>query len=152
MVDDDDDRIVKTVDLPAPVDRVWRALTDHNEFGTWFRVRLDGPFEVGRLVTGIVTYAEYEGLAWHARVERMERERLFAFSWHPFDVEPETDVSDEPKTLVEFRLEPIQTGTRLTITESGFSAIPDPRRLEALRSNRKGWEFQSRNITDQVAG
>ena len=151
MANDDDDRIVKTVDLSAPVARVWKALTDHNEFGTWFRVRLNGPFEVGRLVTGIVTYPEYEGLAWHALVERMEHERLFAFSWHPFDVEPETDVSDEPRTLVEFRLEPTPAGTRLTITESGFSAIPDPRRLEALRSNRRGWEIQSRNIADHVA-
>ncbi|XWN32380.1 MAG: SRPBCC family protein [Devosia sp.] len=148
----EDDCIVRTIELAAPVSRVWRALTDHHEFGTWFRVALDGPFVVGRWVTGRVTYSQYEGVAWKAFVERMEHERVFAFSWHPFDVAPDVDVSSEPKTLVEFCLEPSGNGTRLTITESGFRNIPDPRRLEALRSNRKGWDIQVQNIADHVAG
>ena len=52
MNEPDQDRIEKIVDLAAPVSRVWRALTDHEEFGQWFRVRLDGPFEVGATTTG----------------------------------------------------------------------------------------------------
>lgn len=149
---DDEDRITRIVELTAPPARVWRALTDHEEFGTWFRIRLDGPFRVGALVTGRITSPGYEGLQWSALVESMEPEQRFAFSWHPFDVDPETDLSDEPKTLVEFVLEPTASGTRLTITESGFSNIPDPRRLEALRSNRKGWDVQAQHIADHVAG
>ena len=38
------DRIEKSIELNAPIERVWHALTDHNEFGEWFRVKLDGPF------------------------------------------------------------------------------------------------------------
>ena len=33
------ERIVKTVVLKAPIERVWRAITDHEEFGTWFERR-----------------------------------------------------------------------------------------------------------------
>ena len=46
------DRVEKTVDLKAPVARVWKALTDHQDFGTWFRVRLDGPFVPGGISRG----------------------------------------------------------------------------------------------------
>ena len=149
---DNEDRITKVVELAAPPARVWRALTDHEEFGTWFRVDLDGPFEVGAQVTGRMTYPGYEGVGWSALIESMEPERRFAFSWHPGNCELETDFSAEPTTLVEFLLEPTAGGTRLTITESGFSKLSDPRRLEALRSNRQGWDLQSQHIADHVAG
>ncbi|MBT6482786.1 MAG: vanillate O-demethylase oxidoreductase VanB, partial [Gammaproteobacteria bacterium] len=33
-----EDKIEKNVDLNAPIERVWQALTDHREFGEWFRV------------------------------------------------------------------------------------------------------------------
>ena len=78
-MNDSEDRITKIVELAAPPTRVWRALTDHEEFGTWFRVELDGPFQVGALVTGKVTYPGYECHGWAARVECMEPERRFAF-------------------------------------------------------------------------
>ena len=46
------DIIEKRIELKAPVSRVWRALTDHREFGEWFRVGLDGPFSEGRISRG----------------------------------------------------------------------------------------------------
>lgn len=142
--------IVKTVDLNAPVSRVWRALTDYKQFGEWFRVKLDQPFEAGGLSTGQMTYPGYENCPWRAVVERIEPERLFSFSWHDFDETSDADVADQPTMLVEFRLEPIDAGTRLTITESGFEALPDPRRLEVLRGNTEGWNIQAQNIADYV--
>ena len=143
-------RIVKIVDLKAPVSRVWRALTDHEQFGEWFRVKLDGPFEVGGLSTGHMVYPGYENYPWRAVVVRMEPERLFSFSWHDFDETSGVDVADQPTMLVEFRLEPTAEGARLTITESGFEALPDPRRLEVLRGNTEGWNIQAKNIADYV--
>ena len=41
------DRIEKTVLLRAPLARVWRAVSDAKEFGTWFGVEFDGPFVAG---------------------------------------------------------------------------------------------------------
>ncbi len=35
------DRIEKKIVLRAPRERVWRALTNADEFGTWFRVKLE---------------------------------------------------------------------------------------------------------------
>ncbi len=145
------DRIVKQVELKAPVSRVWRALSDHQEFGKWFRVKLDGPFRPGEVSTGMMTLPGYEHLPWLATVERMETEKYFSFRWHDFDEESDVAIADQPTTLVEFQLEPTAEGTMLTITESGFEALPDPRRLEVMRGNTAGWNFQAENITAYVA-
>jgi uncharacterized protein YndB with AHSA1/START domain len=144
------DRIEKSVELNADVERVWRALTDHEEFGAWFRVKLDGPFAVGETSLGHITYPGYEHVRWEAEVVRMERPRHFAFTWHPYAIDPDKDYSGEPSTLVEFRLEPNGTGTRLTVTESGFDALPADRRDEAFRMNEGGWSEQVRNIAAYV--
>jgi uncharacterized protein YndB with AHSA1/START domain len=145
------DRIEKTVELEAPVSRVWRALTDHEEFGTWFRVRLDGPFAPGEVSRGNIAYPGYEHLRWEAVVQKMEPERLFSFTWHPYAVDPNADYSGEPSTLVEFTLAPTATGTRLRIVESGFDKLPPHRRDEAFRMNDRGWSIQAENIARHVA-
>jgi len=143
------DRIEKTIEVKAPVERVWRALTDHEEFGQWFRVKLDQPFVLGGPSTGRMTYPGYEHAAWEATVTRMEPPHAFAFTWpHPADFE--TPQPGDPRTLVEFRLEPIPEGTRLTVVESGFHALPPGQRAEAMRRNEGGWEAQTRNIQAHV--
>jgi len=144
------DRIETSIHLNAPVSRVWRALTDHEEFGTWFRVRRDGPFVPGRVARGHITYPGYEHVRWEAVVQRMEPERLFSFTWHPYAVDPDADYSGEPSTLVEFMLERIPTGTRLRIVESGFDRLPAHRRDEAFRMNDGGWTAQTENIAHHV--
>ena len=151
MSDADQDRIEKVVDLAAPVSRVWRALTDHEEFGQWFRVRLDGAFKVGELTTGNVTYPGHEDMEWESLTEQMEHERLFVFSWPPSAVDPDTIYDDDAKVLVEFRLQPTEQGTRLTITETGFLQFPESKRLEILRSNREGWDIQAQNVANHVS-
>ena len=145
------DRIEKQIELKAPVARVWRALTDHREFGEWFRVKIDGPFVPGEASRGNITYPGYEHLQWEAVVKAMEPERLFSFTWHPYAVDPKVDYSKEPQTLVEFRLEKTPEGTRLTVTESGFDKIPAGRRPEAFRMNESGWAEQMKNIESYVA-
>jgi uncharacterized protein YndB with AHSA1/START domain len=144
------DRIETTIDLKAPVSRVWRALTDHHEFGTWFRVRLDGPFVPGQVSRGRIAYPGYEHLKWEAVVQKMEFERLFSFTWHPYAVDASHDYSGEAPTLVEFTLQPIPGGTRLRVVESGFDKLPSGRRDEAFRSNEGGWSEQMKNIQQHV--
>ncbi|MGN7771643.1 SRPBCC family protein [Phyllobacterium sp. 22552] len=144
------DRIEKNIELNAPVEKVWRALTDHLAFGEWFRVKLDGPFVPGKVSTGHITYPGYEHVKWHATVKAMDEPRLFSFTWHPHAIDPDVDYSDETPTLVEFRLQPSDKGTRLTVTESGFDALPAHRRDDALRSNDGGWDEQIMNIKTYV--
>jgi len=146
------DRIEKRIELKAPVSRVWTAITDHEEFGQWFRVKLDGPFVAGQVSTGHITYPGYEHLKWNAVVQKMEPERLFSFTWHPYAVDQSVDYSKDEPTLVEFRLEPAEGGTVLTVTESGFDKLPAHRRDQAFRSNDGGWAQQMENIRKHVGG
>ena len=144
------DRIEKSIDLNAPVERVWRALTDHIEFGEWFRVKLEAPFKPGEVAKGRITYPGYEHLKWEVTVKTMDEPRLFSFTWHPYAVEPGFDYSKEPPTLVEFKLKPKGTGTKLTIVESGFDRLPTQRRPDAMRMNEGGWAEQIKNIKKHV--
>jgi uncharacterized protein YndB with AHSA1/START domain len=146
-----ENKIDKSIELNAPVSRVWRALTDYREFGEWFRVALEGPFVVGQPARGRITWPGCEHIVWEAVVQKMETEQLFSFTWHPYSVDPAVDYSAEPPTLVEFRLEPTATGTRLTLTESGFENVPAHRRAQAFRMNEGGWTQQMKNIETHVA-
>ena len=146
------DRIEKSIELKAPVSRVWRALTDHQEFGEWFQVKLDSPFVPGKVSAGHVTYPGYEHIKFELVTQKLEPERLFAFSWHPYAIDPKVDYSGEPMTLVEFRLEEVDGVTRVRIVESGFDKIPASRRAEAFRMNDQGWGGQTGNLERYVAG
>ena len=147
--------IEKRIELRAPIDRVWEALTDHRQFGEWFRVKLDGPFVPGQVSRGPITYPGYEHVKWEATVQKMDHERLFSFTWpHPESFEKASysaDYSHTPTTLVEFRLEPTAAGTLLVLTESGFDSFPESLRLEAFRRNEGGWTEQMKNIETYVA-
>ncbi|MGA2459185.1 MAG: SRPBCC family protein [Terriglobales bacterium] len=143
--------IEKRIELKAPVSRVWRALTDYQEFGQWFRVKLDGPFVAGQVSRGRITHPGYEHVKWEAVVQKMEPEGLFSFTWHPCAIDPQKDYSMETPTLVEFRLEKTTNGTLLVLTESGFDKIPSDRRLEAFRRNDGGWTQQMKNIENHVS-
>ena len=143
-------KIEKRIELKAPVSRVWRALTDYREFGDWFRVKLERPFVAGQESRGNITYPGYEHVVWTAVVQKMDPERLFSFTWHPYAVDPNVNYSKETPTLVEFRLEKAGSGTLLVLTESGFDNIPVERRSEAFRRNDGGWTEQMKNIEAHV--
>jgi uncharacterized protein YndB with AHSA1/START domain len=133
------DRIEKTVVLRAPRARVWQALTDARSFGEWFGVELAGPFAPGARVSGRITHEDYQHVPFELTVERMEPERLFAWRWHPHQIDPAVDYSTEPATLVVFELAEVADGTRLTVVETGFDGIPLSRRATAYRGNDEGW-------------
>jgi uncharacterized protein YndB with AHSA1/START domain len=145
-----EDRIEQRIELTAPVSRVWRALTDHREFGAWFRVALEGPFVPGKEARGRITWPGAEHLTMRAAVQRMEPERLFSFTWHPYAIDPAIDYSVEPVTLVEFTLQAMRGGTLLAVVETGFAALPAHRRDEAFRMNERGWSIQTQNIAQHL--
>ncbi|MFL5414109.1 MAG: SRPBCC family protein [Myxococcales bacterium] len=151
------DRIQKTVFLRAPLERVWRAISDPGEFGTWFGVAFDGPFVAGARVTGRIVPTKvdaeiakaqepYAGAKFECSIDRVEPMRLFSFRWNPYGVEQGVDYSKEPTTLVTFALEEAPGGTKLTITESGFDQIPLERRAKAFSANAEGWAMQAKLI------
>jgi uncharacterized protein YndB with AHSA1/START domain len=151
MTETGTDRIEREIVLRAPRSRVWQALTDARQFGRWFGAEMTDAFAVGRPAVGRITHPGYEHLKLELQVERMEPERVFAWRWHPYAVDPAKDYSGEPTTLVVFELEDAPEGTRLKVTESGFDLIPAARRAEAFRMNSGGWTAQMGNIERHVA-
>jgi len=140
------DRIEKQIHLRASRARVWRALTDSKEFGAWFQSAFTEPFRPGATVKGRITYPGYEHLVVEFVIEKMEPERLFSYRWHPHAIDPATDYSKEPMTLIEFTLEDAEGGTLLRVVETGFDKIPIARRAEALKGNEAGWAEQMKAI------
>jgi uncharacterized protein YndB with AHSA1/START domain len=156
------DRIEKQVRLRAPRERVWRAVSDSREFGSWFGVKFDGPFVPGKRLSGRIKptavdpevaklQKPHEGKPFTCWVERVEPMRLFSVRWHPFAVDPAADYDSEPTTLVEFELQEVPEGTVLTISESGFDRIPLERRATAFAANDAGWTHQARLIERYLA-
>ncbi len=153
----DDDKIIKSLVLEAPIANVWKALTDYKKFGEWFHVNLDQPFEVGAESTGHITYPGHEGVVWFAIVDQLDAERLFSFRWYDSDDPRAESEKGSPALRVEFSMQE-KTGsqqktgaTELTITESGFSNLPEPRRSELRQGNIEGWNIQAKNLAHYLS-
>ena len=146
------DRIERKILLRAPPSRIWRALSNAEEFGNWFGVALTGKaFAAGERMQGQITYPGYEHVVFDVVIERMEPERLLSWRWHPAAVETAVDYAKEPTTLVVFELKEAEGGTLLSVVESGFDRVPPSRRLGAFRMNSTGWDEQMQNIEKHVA-
>ena len=156
------DRIEKEVVLRAPLDRVWRAISDADEFGRWFGVRFDGPFVAGASVTGVITpttvdedvaraQEPYAGKSDTWQIVAVEPQRRLAFRWHPYAVEDGADYSQEPTTLVDFTLAETSDGVLLRIVESGFDKLPADRRVSAFEHNSEGWAAQTELVRKYLA-
>lgn len=148
------DRIEKRVVLKAPLARVWKAVSDSAEFGSWFGAKFEGPFVAGAVLAGKIVgttvdpevakhQAAHAGTPFEVAVERIEPERELAFRWHPYGCEPDGEGSPGYSTLVEFKLRELPDGVELTVVESGFDQIPPEKRLTALEMNTGGWEAQT---------
>jgi uncharacterized protein YndB with AHSA1/START domain len=156
------DRIEKKVLLRAPIERVWRAISEAKQFGSWFGVEFDGPFAAGKSIIGKIVpttvdpevakmQEPHAGTPFEFSIDCIEPMRLFSFRWHPYAVERGVDYSKEPTTLVAFELEEAAGGTILTISESGFDRIPLERRAKAFAANEQGWAAQATLIEKYLA-
>lgn len=125
------DRIQRTVEVAHPPARVWAALTTAEGLGAWFGNEATIDLRPG----GSARMTWTNGLAVDMRVERVEEPTVFGFTWHIYGL-PE---DDPRRTYVEFTLEPVGSGTRLTVVESGFAQLPPDAYADAYDGNTKGW-------------
>jgi uncharacterized protein YndB with AHSA1/START domain len=146
------DRIERKVLIKATRARVWRAVSDAAEFGSWFGVDFKGKtFVAGKSVQGKITYPGYEHLTMEVLIDQVVPERLLSWRWHPAAIDPAVDYSHEPTTLVVFELEEVDGGIMLSVVESGLDKIPLERRATVLRLNSSGWDAQMENVKKHVA-
>ena len=156
------DRIEKEVLLKAPLDRVWRAISDADEFGRWFGVRFDGPFVAGTSVIGTITpttvdedvakaQEPHAGKADAWQIVAVEPQRRLAFRWHPFGVEDDIGLFGRADDAGGVHARRHADGVLLRIVESGFDAIPAERRQSAFESNSEGWSAQTELVRKYLA-
>jgi uncharacterized protein YndB with AHSA1/START domain len=150
-----EDRVEKTIELRAPRSRVWRAISDAREFGTWFGLgtplELSGDFVPGARISGTWTADGRETTEHFCTIERVEPERELVFRWVPYELPPGEDPAGHPTTRIEFRLEDIADGTRLTVVESGFGKLPADKQYKR-DENGDGWALQLHSIARHVLG
>jgi uncharacterized protein YndB with AHSA1/START domain len=132
-------RIDRTIDIEAPPDRVWRALTDAAELSAWFQVSIEGPIAPDTDIWMTSVHPDHAGQRFRVRFTEMTPPRRLVWEWHPGAVDPAVDYSREPRTTVTFTLEPSAGGTRLVLSETGFDAIALARRAKVYKDNSQGW-------------
>ncbi|HEX2442562.1 MAG TPA: SRPBCC family protein [Vicinamibacterales bacterium] len=132
-------RIDRNIEIQAPPERVWRALTTAAELATWFQVKIEGDIASGNEVWMTSVHPDHAGQRWPVRIVELTPARRVVWQWHPGEVDPKTDYSREPRTTVTFTLEPSGRGTRLSVAETGFDEIALERRAKVYADNTQGW-------------
>jgi uncharacterized protein YndB with AHSA1/START domain len=136
------DRIERTVEVAHPPERVWAALTTAEGLSAWFGNEATIELRPG----GQARMRWDNGHTAQMRVERVEEPTTFGFTWHIFGL-PE---GDPRRTYVEFTLERVGTGTRLTVVESGFAQLPDADHAKAYDGNTSGWASELGELVDYL--
>lgn len=136
------DRIERTVELAHSPAKVWAALTTADGLSAWFGNEASIDLRPG----GSAQMSWDNGFNQSMRVERVEEPSVFAFTWQIHGL-PE---SDPRRTYVEFTLEPVGSGTRLTVVETGFAQLPDDAHHEAFNGNTKGWASELGELVDYL--
>ena len=136
------DRIERTVQVAHPPGAVWAALTTAEGLGTWFGNEATIDLRPG----GSARVSWTDGSTVDLRVERVEEPEVFAFTWHIHGL-PE---DDPRRTYVEFTLEPVGAGTRLTVVETGFAQLPDDTFRTAFDGNTRGWASELGELVDYL--
>lgn len=136
------DRIERTIEIAHPPAKVWAALTTAEGLSAWFgnEAGID-------LRPGGSAWMKWEGgHAADMRVERVEEPTVFGFTWHMAEL-PE---DDPRRTYVEFTLEPVGTGTRLTVVETGFAQLPDEVYRKEYGGHTEGWARELGELVDYL--
>ena len=146
-----EDRIEKRFELQAPVARVWRALTDYQEFGEWFRVKLDGPFVPGQVSHGRITCPGFEHLMFEMTVERMEADGSLCFPLASLRRRPGIRLFEEPATWSISELQAVAATPASPSSSPVSTAYPASRRAEAFlgkqrRLGRSRWSDRERGV------
>ena len=136
------DRIERTVEIAHPPAKVWAALTTAEGLSGWFGS--DARIDLRAGGAAKMTFGS-EHTA-DMRVERVEEPTVFGFTWHIYGL-PE---GDPRRTYVEFTLEPVGAGTRLTMVESGFAQLPEDAYRTAYDGNAKGWVSELAELVDYL--
>jgi uncharacterized protein YndB with AHSA1/START domain len=136
------DRIERTVEIAHPPAAVWAALTTAEGLSAWFGQEATIDLRPG----GVASMRWANGHTADMRVERAEEPEVFGYTWHIYGL-PE---DDPRRTYVEFTLEPVASGTRLKVVESGFAQLSDEAYRTAYNGNVEGWASELGELVEYL--
>jgi len=125
------------LDLPHPPAKVWRALTDPDLLAEWLLPAIDFTLEKGAsFLFKTQPVGGWDGIV-HCRVADVEPERTLRYDWGVGDM----------ATVVSFTLTPTESGTRLSLVQSGFR----PDQKQNWGGARYGWKTMGGKLIDLLA-
>jgi uncharacterized protein YndB with AHSA1/START domain len=128
--------ITRTLDFAHPQEKVWAALTTLEGLTGWFGSHADGEIAPGGEVR--MRWEQYDNAEQMLAIKVVDPMSVFAYCWS-INGAPE---GDPRRTYVEFALQPTSTGTRLTVSESGFAQLPDEWLEASYQGNTQGWRSE----------
>ncbi|MCC6833177.1 MAG: SRPBCC family protein [Thermoleophilia bacterium] len=137
VIDADAFTVRRTIHIDAPIDTVWRAITEPALISQWFG---DAAFEALAVgARGTLSWPDYGAAP--VRIEAIDEPHSISYRWADGAEYPGVpDVDTVPSTVFTFTLESVESGTRLTVVETGFESTRAPE--ENLESHRGGWDFE----------
>jgi uncharacterized protein YndB with AHSA1/START domain len=147
IVDQETFSVRRTIQIQAPVEKVWAAITQPEQVSRWFgRLQLDG---ASTGASGTITWPDRDPIP--IRIDEIAPQRMIAYRWGNDDAAPVTDtkLDDTHSTVFTFTLEPLSDGTQLTVVEAGFETLSDP--ASDLESHRLGWDEELDKLSAFVA-
>ena len=136
------DRIERVVDIAHPPAKVWAALTTAAGLAAWFGDAATIDLRPG----GSAQMTWSGGHTADLRVERVEEPTVFGFTWQIYGLPKD----DPRRTYVQFTLDPVGAGTRLTVVETGFAQLPEDAYRTAYDGNIKGWASELAELVDYL--
>lgn len=130
------DVIKREIIVKAPKERVYKAITDPEQITHWFPDEISGSLEVGK--QAVFTFDGYGKNS--ILVVDAQPFNHFAYRWIPGSANIVDDLTTVQTTLVEFHLTESGTGTKITLTESGFASLPADIAEKSLKENSGGWD------------
>ena len=129
------DRIQRSIVVEATPEKVWAALTTEDGIKGWFGDIVEIDLKPGG--EAVFGWSDFESSS-QAVIEVVEPHTRFAYRWAAQD----TSVEEGPASLVEFLIDVDETGTRITVVETGFASFPEDTRDYHFEENTKGWKSE----------
>ncbi len=140
------DTIERSIDITAPLDRVWDLVT---EPGWW--VPTDAPVTADRTPGAVVVRESEQWGRFPVEVVELRPQTYAAFRWSP--TYPGGELTPGRTTLIEFTVTPTDDGARVAVKESGFAELDATEEVKAtgIQNNSDGWTAQLAALRDRSA-
>lgn len=124
MSDVKEQTIEKTIEIAAPIDRVWKLMTEPSELPRWWFSMESAELDLVPGGAMRLKWSKDEHGVSAGEVIEVRQPHYFAWYWAANNEGRAPSPGD--RTLVEFTLEELGEITRVTVNESGFETLDLP--------------------------